>query len=95
VVAGAILAVAVIGKNIPDGRLPFSEVLAAKENEVSNSKNEQNLDFSDLDLGGIDQLEIDIMTVSESAAVPEGAASGGTWSCGSSRYSCSCSYLRN
>jgi hypothetical protein len=49
------------------------------------------LDFSDLDLTGVDQLEFDIMAVSESSAMPEGAASTGTWSCGG-RYSCSCSY---
>jgi hypothetical protein len=49
------------------------------------------LDFSDLDLTGVDQLEIDIMAVSESSAMPEGAASTGTWSCGGTS-SCSCSY---
>jgi hypothetical protein len=49
------------------------------------------LDFSDLDLNYIDQLEIDIMSINESSAMPEGAASTGTWSCGG-RYSCSCSY---
>jgi hypothetical protein len=56
------------------------------------SKNDQPLDFSDLDFGEIDHLQIEIMAVTESTAVPEGAASGGTWSCGSRGYSCSCSY---
>jgi hypothetical protein len=53
------------------------------------------LDFSDLDLSGIGQLDIDIMAVTETSAVPEGGASTGTASCGVSRYSCSCSYWQD
>jgi len=50
------------------------------------------LDFSDLDLDDFDALDISIMAVDEATAVPEGGASTGSWMCGGSKYSCSCSY---
>jgi hypothetical protein len=45
-----------------------------------------NLDFSDIDLGSIDLFDVQVMDISDTVAVPEGAAS-----CAYVIWSCSCS----
>jgi hypothetical protein len=55
-------------------------------------KHEPVIDFSDIDLEDLKVSEIETLEVSTALGVPEGGASGGTWSCGNPRGgSCSCS----